>query len=48
MDDGSLEVFQGYRVQHNGARGPARGGIRYHPAVDQEEMRARAEALRGA
>jgi glutamate dehydrogenase (NAD(P)+) len=45
MDDGSLEVFQGYRVQHNGARGPAKGGIRYHPAVDQEEMRALAEAM---
>lgn len=31
MDDGHIEVFTGYRVQHNIARGPAKGGIRYHP-----------------
>ena len=30
-DDGSVEVFQGYRVQHNVARGPAKGGLRFHP-----------------
>src|SRR5919202_1578370 len=33
MDSGRVEVFEGYRVQHNIARGPAKGGIRYHPAV---------------
>ncbi len=31
MDDGRLELFHGYRVQHNAARGPYKGGIRYHP-----------------
>jgi glutamate dehydrogenase (NAD(P)+) len=38
MDDGSLEVFTGYRVQHNMDRGPAKGGIRYHPQVTQDEV----------
>ena len=33
MDDGSLRVFRGYRVHHNMARGPTKGGIRYHPEV---------------
>ncbi|MDE3178436.1 MAG: glutamate dehydrogenase [Acidobacteriota bacterium] len=45
MDDGSVEILVGYRVQHNGARGPMKGGIRYHPAVDEDEMRALAEAM---
>ncbi|MCZ6788571.1 MAG: Glu/Leu/Phe/Val dehydrogenase [Chloroflexi bacterium] len=40
MDDGSLKVFKGYRVQHSLARGPAKGGIRYHPRVNLEEVRA--------
>ncbi len=40
MDDGSVKVFEGYRVQHNIARGPAKGGIRYHPAVDLDEVKA--------
>lgn len=40
MDDGSTKVFTGYRVQHNLARGPAKGGIRYHPAVSLDEVRA--------
>jgi glutamate dehydrogenase (NAD(P)+) len=40
MDDGSLHVFEGYRVQHNTARGPAKGGIRYHPATTVDEVRA--------
>jgi glutamate dehydrogenase (NAD(P)+) len=40
MDDGSIQVFTGYRVQHNLARGPAKGGLRYHPAVDLNEVRA--------
>jgi glutamate dehydrogenase (NAD(P)+) len=40
MDDGSVKVFQGYRVQHNLARGPAKGGIRYHPQVTLDEIKA--------
>jgi glutamate dehydrogenase (NAD(P)+) len=40
MDDGSIRVFTGYRVQHNLARGPAKGGIRYHPDVTRNEIRA--------
>ncbi len=40
MDDGSVEVFTGYRVQHNITPGPAKGGIRYHPDVTLDEMRA--------
>ena len=40
MDDGSTKVFNGYRVQHNNARGPFKGGIRYHPQVDIDEVRA--------
>jgi glutamate dehydrogenase (NAD(P)+) len=38
MDDGRIEVFRGYRVQHNGARGPCKGGIRFHPEADEEEV----------
>jgi glutamate dehydrogenase (NAD(P)+) len=45
MDDGSLRVFNGYRIQHSGARGPAKGGIRFHPAVDAGEMQALAEIM---
>ena len=37
MDDGSVEVFTGYRVHHNTSRGPAKGGIRYHPDVTLDE-----------
>ena len=40
MDDGSIKVFEGYRVQHNLARGPAKGGIRYHPNVSLDEVMA--------
>lgn len=40
MDDGRLEVFSGYRVQHNGARGPYKGGVRFHPHADEDEVRA--------
>jgi len=40
MDSGEVKIFTGYRVQHNVARGPAKGGIRYHPDVDLDEMRA--------
>jgi len=38
MDDGRIEVFTGYRIQHNGARGPCKGGIRYHPEADRDEV----------
>jgi len=38
MDDGSIRVFMGYRVQHSNARGPYKGGIRYHPNVTLEEV----------
>jgi len=40
MDDGSTKIFTGYRVQHNTTRGPAKGGIRYHPDVDLDEVKA--------
>ena len=40
MDNGTLHVFEGYRVQHNLARGPAKGGIRYHPGVTLDEVKA--------
>ncbi len=40
MDDGKLRIFEGYRVQHNGARGPYKGGVRYHPQADIDEVRA--------
>ncbi len=40
MDDGSLRIFEGYRVRHDDTRGPAKGGIRYHPAVDLSEVKA--------
>ena len=45
MDDGSLEVFIGYRIQHNGTRGPYKGGIRYHPEAHEEEVRALAALM---
>ena len=40
MDDGRVEVFTGYRVQHNSSRGPFKGGLRFHPSVDINEVRA--------
>jgi glutamate dehydrogenase (NAD(P)+) len=40
MDDGRTEVFTGYRVQHNLSRGPAKGGLRFHPSTDLDEVRA--------
>jgi len=40
MDNGAVKIFTGYRVQHDVARGPAKGGIRYHPDVDLDEVRA--------
>lgn len=40
MDNGDVEIFQGYRVQHNNALGPYKGGLRYHPTVDIDAARA--------
>jgi glutamate dehydrogenase (NAD(P)+) len=40
MDDGSVRVFEGFRVTHNIARGPSKGGIRYHPAVTRDEVKS--------
>lgn len=40
MDDGSLKVFKAFRMQHNTARGPAKGGIRFHPGEDADTVRA--------
>lgn len=40
MDDGSVKIFTGYRVHHNTVRGPSKGGIRYHPRVDLDDVRA--------
>ena len=40
MDDGSLRVFEGIRVRHDDTRGPTKGGIRYHPAVSLDEVKA--------
>ena len=40
MDDGSARVFHGFRVQHNNIRGPYKGGFRYHPKVDMDEVKA--------
>ena len=40
MDDGTYQVFKGYRSQHNNAMGPYKGGIRFHPNVDMHEVKA--------
>ncbi|MCL2831927.1 MAG: Glu/Leu/Phe/Val dehydrogenase [Treponema sp.] len=40
MDDGSVRMFEGYRVQHSSSRGPCKGGIRYHPNIDENEVKA--------
>ena len=45
MDDGTVNVFTGYRVQHNGARGPYKGGIRFHSSADLDEVRALAALM---
>ncbi|HVL64673.1 MAG TPA: Glu/Leu/Phe/Val dehydrogenase dimerization domain-containing protein [Actinomycetota bacterium] len=45
MDDGRTVVYRGYRIQHNGARGPYKGGIRYHEAADLDEVRALAALM---
>jgi glutamate dehydrogenase (NAD(P)+) len=45
QNDGRIHVYSGYRVQHNGARGPYKGGVRFHPEVDLDEVRALAELM---
>ena len=45
LADGKTHVFSGYRIQHNGARGPYKGGIRFHPEVDIDEVRALASLM---
>ncbi len=45
MDDGNIKVFTGYRIQHNGARGPYKGGVRFHPAADLDEVRTLAALM---
>ncbi|HEX2240882.1 MAG TPA: Glu/Leu/Phe/Val dehydrogenase dimerization domain-containing protein, partial [Actinomycetota bacterium] len=45
MDDGRMVVYRGYRIQHNGARGPYKGGIRYHQSADLDEVRALAALM---
>lgn len=45
MDDGRLETFVGYRVQHDDSRGPMKGGLRFHPEVDLDEVRALATLM---
>jgi len=45
MDNGQVKIFTGYRVQHNDTRGPAKGGIRYHPDVTLDEVRALAALM---
>jgi glutamate dehydrogenase (NAD(P)+) len=45
LSDGKTHVFSGYRIQHNGARGPYKGGIRFHPEVDIDEVRALASLM---
>src|SRR5687767_9604987 len=45
MDDGSVGVFNGFRVQHNGVRGPFKGGLRFHPDVDEDEVNALASLM---
>src|SRR4051812_23812173 len=45
MDDGSVEVFPGWRVHHDTTRGPGKGGIRFHPDVDADEVKALAAGM---
>jgi glutamate dehydrogenase (NAD(P)+) len=45
MDDGEVEVFTGWRVQHDTSRGPGKGGLRFHPALDVDEVKALATAM---
>src|SRR5207247_2172801 len=43
--DGKIHVYSGYRIQHNGARGPYKGGVRFHPEIDIDEVRALASLM---
>ena len=45
MDDGAIQVFTGYRIQHSSVRGPCKGGIRYHPNVNLDEVKALASLM---
>jgi len=45
LSDGEMHVFHGYRIQHNGARGPYKGGMRFHPEVDNDEVRSLASMM---
>jgi glutamate dehydrogenase (NAD(P)+) len=45
LTDGKIHVYSGYRIQHNGARGPYKGGVRFHPEVDIDEVRALASLM---
>jgi glutamate dehydrogenase (NAD(P)+) len=45
LSDGKIHTYSGYRIQHNGARGPYKGGIRFHPEVDVDEVRALASLM---
>jgi glutamate dehydrogenase (NAD(P)+) len=45
LSDGRVHTFSGYRIQHNGARGPYKGGVRFHPEVDVDEVRALASLM---
>ena len=45
LDSGAIASFIGYRVQHNNARGPMKGGLRYHSQVDLDEIRALASLM---
>jgi glutamate dehydrogenase (NAD(P)+) len=45
LGDGRIHTYSGYRVQHNGARGPYKGGVRFHPEVDLDEVRALAQLM---
>src|SRR4051812_43149125 len=45
LTDGKIHVYSGYRVQHNGARGPYKGGVSFHPEVDLDEVRALASLM---
>jgi glutamate dehydrogenase (NAD(P)+) len=45
MDDGKVVVYRGYRIQHNGARGPYKGGVRYHESADLDEVRSLAALM---
>ncbi len=45
LSDGKVHLYSGYRIQHNGARGPYKGGIRFHPQVDIDEVRALASLM---